>query len=975
MDTAMNISRYFFAPICSTALLLSLGACQKSPNMTDVSEPSPQAISVSDTTDAAPQPVSTAGHAASSSAAAPAFQAVILDEREDRRVVELPNRMILVAQSVPTAPVVSAQVWVKTGSLFEQEHVGAGLSHFLEHLVSGGSTANRPEAESTRLLGEIGAQTNAATSLDTVRYYINTTAAHTPTAIELLSDWLQNSAITETEFARERDVIQSEFSMGQGDPGRIHWKLTQQVRYDQAPDHPGTHPTIGYLDEFLTVTRDELYDFYRRMYVPNNMVFVVVGDIEPAAVIDQLAERWADVPAGELPELSFPVMRRDAAPAEAVAAAAIKRPRVRLLWPGVRLGGEYDYALDLLAGILGQGESSRLVRELRDNRQLVTSIDAFNFSAHWGEGFFGVDYELAEPGVADAVRSAVVEQIERLSSEPVTEIELARVKRQVLARVLKAGQSAEALAASLARNVIASADPDYLPRYAEAVQGLTPRDLMAAAEAVLDPDLVSVARLEPIAAGREMEYQTRPPAVETTANGEGPPREVVDLDNYRLLSDLRANLAEADGDASSIRVAEPVVRELSNGLTVLVQRSTVVPAVAMQLYTKGGLLADGPGREGVAQAAYRMLMRGTQQRTAQELAVAIEDLGAGISTASGNNTSYIRASALADDWPTVMELMAEVLLQPAFDEAEWAKLQPRLLAGIDRATDAWHGELRSVFLEAYYGDHPWSQLAVGRRDVVESLTVDDLRRFHEQRLNAADSVLAVVGDVGPEAVFEAAERLFGGMQEAAEISFVLPQPVPPTPGLTVHSTDKPVAAVQVGYGPGITRDSDDYAALQVLSRVLGDFPAGWLQQELRGRGPGLVYASNAGASTGLVPGYFTMLFNTQPDKLEEALERTLAVAERARTERIDEATLARAKAKVLTTEFLGRQSNADLAAGQALDLLYGVDDLDGSRFLSRVEALDADDIRAVARKYLGQPTVAVISNEELDEAKLRAIIE
>jgi predicted Zn-dependent peptidase len=204
---------------------------------------------------------------------------------------------------------------------------------------------------------------------------------------------------------------------------------------------------------------------------------------------------------------------------------------------------------------------------------------------------------------------------------------------------------------------------------------------------------------------------------------------------------------------------------------------------------------------------------------------------------------------------------------------------------------------------------------------------------------------------------------------------VLPQPVPPTPGLTVHSTDKPVAAVQVGYGPGITRDSDDYAALQVLSRVIGDFPAGWLQQELRGRGPGLVYASNAGASTGLVPGYFTMLFNTQPDKLEEALERTLAVAERARTERIDEATLARAKAKVLTTEFLGRQSNADLAAGQALDLLYGVDDLDGSRFLSRVEALDADDIRAVARKYLGQPTVAVISNEELDEAKLRAIIE
>lgn len=897
----------------------------------------------------------------------------VLQQRDDRMIVELPNRMVLVTQDVPTAPVVSVQAWIKTGSLYEQEHVGAGLSHFLEHLISGGTTATRPEAESTATLGAMGAATNAATSLDTVRYYINTTSAHTATAVDLLSDWMQNSLITEAEYQRERDVIQREFSMGQGDPGRIHWKLTQQARFAHNPTHPGGHPTIGYLDEFLGVSRDQIYDFYKRMYVPNNTVFVVVGDIDPPEVIEQLTTLWGDVPTGELPELSFPQPSDEgsAEPVVVEGVAAIARPRVRLLWPGVKLGSEHDYALDLLADILGQGESSRLVRDLRDNQQLVTSIDAFNYSAHWGEGFFGVDYELADADHADAVRQAVAAQLDRLRAEPVTDEELARVKRQTLARVLKSGQSADGLARSLASNLISTADPDYSARYAAAVQDVTPEQIMAAANAVIDPDGASVARLNPAIDPKDITYPTRPP---TVADAPGVTREPVDLDNYRLVALLKENLAKPGDQAEPIAVDAPMVRELSNGLTVIVQRSTVVPAVSMQLYTKGGLLADAPGREGVANAAYTMLMRGTETKTAQELAVAIEDLGAAIGTASGNNTGYIRASALTEDWPAVMELMADVLLRPAFDAGEWDKLRPRLLASIDRATDRWSGELRSEFLKAYYPGHPWSQLSSGRRAVVESLTADDLHAFHASRINAADSVLAVVGDVSPDEVFSNAERLFGTMPATADDPFALPQPAPPTPGLTIIETAKPVAAVQLGYGPGITRDSEDYAAIQVLSKIIGDFPAGWLQQELRGRGPGLVYASSAGAATGLVPGYFTMLFNTQPDTVDDALERTVAVAERAKSELVDDATLARAKAKVLTNEFFGRQTNSDLAAGQALDLLYGIEDLTGRAFLAEVEALTAEDIRVAAKKYLAEPVVVVICNEALDAEALREIV-
>lgn len=974
-NTAQNrpsyLPRYAAATVLAMGLLTT--ACQETTVLTDNPTPAPAPAPGSQASmTGSPAVLAGGADAASGAPATPA--ATVLQQREDRIIVELPNRMILVAQDIPTAPVVSVQAWIKTGSLYEQEHVGAGLSHFLEHLISGGTTSNRPESVSTATLGEIGAATNAATSLDTVRYYINTTSPHTATAIDLISDWMQNSVINETEYERERDVIQREFSMGQGDPARIHWKLTQQARFADTPDHPGAHPTIGYIDEFLDVSREQIYDFYKRMYVPNNMIFVVAGDIEPQAVIDQLTTLWGDQPTGDLPELSFPTpgSEENHEPVVVEGVAAIARPRVRLLWPGVKLGSEHDYALDLLAGILGGGESSRLVRDLRDNQQLVTSIDAFNFSAHWGEGFFGVDYELVSPDASDAVRTAVKAQLDRLLVEPVTDEELARVKRQTLARVLKSGQSADGVASSLASNLVSTADPDYSARYAAAVQDVTPAQIMAAANAVIDPDAASVARLNPAAEGQEIAFPTRPPAIEANPNEI---RESIDLDNYRLVALLKANLAKP-GDASQpITVGDTEVRTLSNGLTVLVQRSTVVPAVSMQLFTKGGLLADAPGQEGVSNATYAMMRRGTQTRSAQDIAVATEDLGATLGTGSGNNTGFVTASALAEDWPVVMELMADVTLNPAFDAEEWGKLQPRLLAAIDRATDRWSGELRSEFLKAYYPGHPWSQLSSGRHEVVASLTPADLEAFHASRLNAADSVLAVVGDVEAEQVFSRAETLFSAMPATADEPFGLPQPADPTPGLTIVETNKPIAAVQVGYGPGITRDSADYAAVQVLSRVIGDFPAGWLQQELRGRGPGLVYASSAGASSGLVPGYFTMLFNTQADTVDDALERTVGVAERARTELVDDATLARAKAKVLTNEFFGRQANGDLAAGQALDLLYGINDLTGRDFLAEVEALTADDIRAAAKKYLTEPVVVVVCNEEMDASALQKMIE
>jgi zinc protease len=905
----------------------------------------------------------------------PAYQ--VIQERPDRLIVALPNRLVIAAQRVPLQPVVSVQAWIKTGSIYEQEHTGAGLSHFLEHLISGGTTVTTPEADSNAVLNRIGAQTNAATSLDTVRYYINTTADHTDDAIERMSDWMQDAVIPQAEYDRERDVIQREFDMGKGDPARIFWKLTQQARFSA---HPARHPIIGYLDEFMTVSRDEIADFYERMYPPNNMLFVVTGDIDPQRAVDKVAGLWADVEPRPLPELSLPIEPEPTEPVLVTGSADVQRPRFRIAFPGVKLQSEHDYALDALAGVLGFGQSSRLVQDLRDQRGWVTSVDAFNWSAAWGEGFFGVDAELADftppedieaPTVAEARRLAVQrvihEHLERVKAEPVTAAEMARVKRLVKSRVAQAGQSASGVAGSLARDILSTRDPDHSLRYLAGIEALTPADLTRAAEAVLDFDQEITVVLTPLEGDASVTAMVRADAVDPASL----PAEPVDLDNAKLIEGLRANVAATQAEqAMELAVEEPVRFTLDNGLRVILQRSSVVPAVSIDLYWIGGLLADEAGREGVANATAVMLTRGFAGRSNADIAAQTESLGAALSSNGGNNTASIRGNALTEDLDTMLGLVADAALRPDFPEDEWARVQPRLVAGIEARNDRWSTQVGDFFRAAYYDGTTWQAPSIGDAGAVADLTAADLADFHARTLDPRHAVLAVVGDIDPDQVREMVAQRFGGLTGQASPG-VAPSPEHHAGRLITHRISKPLAAVVIGLGPGITRDDPDYVPLQVLSNVLSAFPSGLLQQALRGEGPGLVYASGGYMTTGLRQGNYNILFNTAPHQVPLAIERVADVLERVKQGDFTDEQLTGAKARLLNDELAGKQSNAARATNLALDELYHVSDSGGQALLDKVTAVTRADLVRVAEAHFNHPVVVAMSMEPLDEAAIR----
>jgi zinc protease len=167
----------------------------------------------------------------------------------------LDNGLEVVLIEKHDTPMVAVYAYVKTGPIYEDEYLGCGISHYAEHLVSGGTTSNRTEAESNALLKQLGDRVNAYTTLDHTCYHIETDRAHWPQAAALIADWLGQCALDEDEVAREKGVISQEIRMGMDEPGRTLWQLLQSTAYRLSPMRV---PIIGYAENFARLTRADL---------------------------------------------------------------------------------------------------------------------------------------------------------------------------------------------------------------------------------------------------------------------------------------------------------------------------------------------------------------------------------------------------------------------------------------------------------------------------------------------------------------------------------------------------------------------------------------------------------------------------------------------------------------------------------------------------------------------------------------------
>ena len=406
-----------------------------------------------------------------------------LVSQNDEIVAVLKNGLTVITKRV-ASPVVAVRGYAFTGGVYEGKWLGGGLSHLLEHLVAGGSNGRRTEEQNKELLQEIGNNSNAYTTEDHTSFFVNTTVEHAQQAIDLVTGWMFTASITPAEYAREYEVVQRELEMGKGEPDR---QLAYIMAFNRYRVSPARVPVIGYQAVIQGLSRDDVYSYYRLAYVPNNMMFVVTGDEDPEKLL-KMVEQYSNVPPGR----AFTHELQAEPPVQSPRAVVATFPklgeaRVNLAYPSVALSSNDLYAMDLLAAVLGQSESSTLIQELRDKRHLVSGISATDETPPYVQGSFDVTMQLDPAKVQEAI-TVVLELLDQTKTQPISDDKLNAAKALLKspARRFSRLQKAEDIAQSLGDDFMNTGDPHFSDLYTQRIETLTAKDLQAVAKKYFD---------------------------------------------------------------------------------------------------------------------------------------------------------------------------------------------------------------------------------------------------------------------------------------------------------------------------------------------------------------------------------------------------------------------------------------------------------------------------------------------------------
>jgi zinc protease len=848
----------------------------------------------------------------------PASVSQRLVSEPDRRVLRLSNGFTVILQRNPTAPVVAARVYVRAGALTEQQHMGAGISHVLEHLVAGASSGKRQEAENTLLLQQIGNDSNAYTDEDHTCYFITTTAEKWPVAMDLLVDWTTNTNFTREQFEREYKVVQRELEMGESEADRTFYLQTQATRYLESP---ARHPVIGYKPAFQRLTFEDCKAYFQKMYVPDNMVISVAGDIDLDRAEGLILDQVKGIARKAVAAISLPPEPPVSVPRTSVARADLGKARVEWAFPTVSMHHPDLYAADVLASVLGGGESSILVRKLRNELGLVLAVDCSNPTPSYVEGQMTVD-AVVDPDKIPAAQAALLAALADVVKNGVPADAVDRAKAQAAAGLVYGNQTAEQQASRNALDFLAMGSVDFSKAYVARIQAVTPADVQAVAKKYLVPDRLLTTALLPLNAAD--------PFVPKAA-------------------------AAAQQTAGAVRKMV-----LKNGVTLLISRNPAAPLASFHLYALGGLLAEDDATNGTGSAMMEMLTRGTTTRSHDQIADFLDATGTTLSPEAGNNSFALSMQCLKDRAPEAAALFADVALHPAFSQQELDSLRPQLLAAIEQSTEDWFSEGYKAVRGAYFAQSPYKRLAVGNADVVAKLTPAALRAHYERFfLNPQKMVLAISGDIDP-----AAAAAWAAPFEATPAPPAAPPlhlaSTPAAPTVITRHTEKGSASVMFAFPPGMTATDPDRYAMTVLQTYLGGYssPGGSVLHDTL-RGKGLVYNVQAMNFVGPAPGMFLIYTLGEPQNTAEILSTVAQIVAAAKAGNIPDGLLAAAKDQAITGERLSKQTIGDKASAEALDELLGLGFDEDARFPERIRAVTKADVVRVANRYLGVPVVVV----------------
>ena len=801
------------------------------------------------------------------------------------------------------APVVSSQVWVETGSMLEgAAYAGSGVSHLLEHMVFKG-TAEYSACELGEAVSALGGLWNAYTSTDRTVYHIEGPAAHTESFLHILAQLTLHPSFPAEEWEREREVIRREMDMYRDDPNDAAYRALIETLYMK---HPRRLPVIGDRAAFDALTPEDMRRYHAERYVPAHMFVCVVGDVEPAAVI-AAAEREFGAPGLSATELPCPPEEpRQWGPRVHRREFSQPTSTLMLAWRTPSAQHEDIAPLTLLFCILGDGRAAWLYKAFHDERALVHDIATFVIPHTGGEGALVVEADV-DRSRRDELKTALLDWLGGLPQADFTAA-LRRAKRQHLVRQIKAlstVQGAADMLGSMWRNFRNTGACD---EWRAALEAVTPQDLQRVAAEWLRPERLTEVSIDPLGTN------TPPQQEEALAEVE-PLREFT----------------------------------LSNGLRCVVRVDRRLPMVYATLAIGAGCRVESATNSGACTLLAECLPKGTTSRSSEQIATLAEEIGGTLHTQAGNNSLLISLRSLAEELPTMLELLADVALHPTLPQEAVQTAREDMLTDIqedeeDPVSCAFRHLRRLCFGSVSYGNSPG-----GETESVSSLSRHDLRLLHAQLMRGSNAVLSLAGDLPPDDLEALVRSLFGEMPAGDPPVMVSTPPQCAADARMPAPSEKEQAVLALAI-PSLPLSHKDLPLLLLLDEWCQDM-SGPVYAEIREK-RGLAYHASSSQLMGVDAGCLYFSLETSPDLLPQARAALDATLARLAEQGMPPAALERARATALSARMLAAQSTGKICSATAVDMLLGLGADHAERMMEALAAVSPEQMQAFIRRLL-----------------------
>ncbi len=882
----------------------------------------------------------------------------------------LPNGLRVVLHEDHSTPIVAVNVWYHVGS--KNEVPGrTGFAHLFEHMMFQGS--KNYDDDFFRPLQSVGATLNGSTNADRTNYFEIVPSNYLERALFLEADRMGGllDALTEAKLANQRDVVKNEKRQNYDNrPYGLVGARIAELLYPS--DHPYHWLTIGALEDLTAASMEDVKGFFRRFYTPNNASLVIAGDFNPDQAKALVRKHFGPIPRG--PSVNRIVARQPVIEREirVTMQDQVTLPRLYMVWHSVPEYSADDAALDVLAAILAQGKTSRLYRALVYDGQIAQDVSAGNNSREL-TGTLQITATPKRGASLESIEAIINRELARIVAEPPSREEVDKVNNAREAGFIYSLQTVGGKSDRMNAYTTFRGTPGFFEQDLARYRGVTPADVQRVARKYLTDKRLVLTVLPGV---RDAARRT---AAATPEDESPAPARTAPVDAKRDPSAAARAEAALPGPGPAPRFALPQLqrRKLTNGLDVLIAEHHELPVVTMNLVVKSGSASDPANRTGLANAVANLLDEGTTTKSALDISEQLSAIGAQLGTGAGWDATNVTLTTLTRHADAALDIFSDVLLRPAFADAELARFRASRLTALAQRRDDATAIAGVIYPSILYGaNHPYGRLAQGDETSTRALTAADLRSFYSANYLPNNSSLIVVGDVRPDEVVTRLERALGAWKPGTVPSVQLDAPAP-RDKTVIYLVDKPGAAqsvINIGH-VGVARSSADYFPLLVLNTILGGQFMSRVNLNLR-ENKGYTYGARTAFEYRRGAGPFSASAGVQTAVTKESVAEFLRELRGIRGDiPVTENELETAKQSLTLGYPRTFETPAQIAARLADVALYGLPDDYFNNYVASIDRVNLTDISRVANAAIDPSRLAilVVGDRKVIEPGLRSL--